>query len=249
MGVESNFYIMPDDSGYRPEPAKLCELVKAMRAAGFLCDPGSPGFVASVHRSIPVSNEADYEGFMWKLRPGPDRHAGSLATLEQVWTNLQDGDAVAKWPNSDLLKSGLKYPLTLLPGKEGVYYDIEMHLASQTVYHVSEIIEPFQEIRCRSGCIIQQMETPRSSPIYDSRLPNRCSSCAEPMNYATLPLTIRDGFTGVQSKVVGGAVYRFAVVVDCGKYWPEEPAQVTPEFLGVIERTLNIRTRVLRDYY
>jgi hypothetical protein len=69
------------------------------------------------------------------------------------------------------------------------------------------------------------------------------------LNYAALPLTIRDGFTGVESKATGGVVYRFAVVVDCGKYWPDAPAQVTPAFLAVVESTANTTTRVIRDFY
>jgi hypothetical protein len=68
------------------------------------------------------------------------------------------------------------------------------------------------------------------------------------MNYAKLPLTVLDGFTGAGVRRTGGAVYRFAVVVDCGKYWPEEQAQVTPGFVSTAESALNVRTRVIRDF-
>jgi hypothetical protein len=249
MGVESRFYVLPDESSYRPEPAKVCQLVKAFRTAGFLCDPSSPTFAASAHRAGQLSGQADYEGFIWKLLPGPDKHVGSLSALETVLANLQHSDVVVKWPNSDLNLSSLKYPLTLVPGAEGVYYDIEFHLAAQTVYHTSEIIEPFETIRCQCGTDLRQIEWSGRSPLYDSRLPNPCPSCHQPINYASLPLTLRDGFTGTESRVVGGAVYRFAVVVDCGKYWPDGQAQVARGFLSGIESTLGVRTRVLRDFY
>jgi hypothetical protein len=249
MGVESNFYIMPEDSGYRPEPARVSELVRALRAAGFLCDPQSPSFARPAHRAGALSDQADYEGFMWKVRPGLYKHAGSLALLESVLNDLQDSDVVVRWPNSDLNLSGLKYPLTVVPGPEGVYYDIEIHLAAHTVYHTSEIIDPYEEIRCRCGGEIHQIESSSPTPLHDSRLPNHCPSCHALMNYAILPLTVRDGFTGAESQAVGGAVYRFAIVVDCGKYWPEGQAEVTPAFLSTVESTLNIKTRVLRDFY
>jgi hypothetical protein len=249
MGVESMFYILPDDSGYRPEPTRVCQLVRALQTAGFLCDPKSPSFVAPAHAEGPLGDQADYEGFIWKVRPGPDKHAGSLTSLERILKDLQDSDVVVKWPNSDLNVSGLKYPLTLVPESEGVHYAIEIHLAAQTVYHASEIIDPYEEIRCRCGKQIQQIESSGSTPLYDPRLPNHCPSCHEPINYATMSLTIRDGFTGAESKTVGGAVYRFAVVVDCGKYWPDGEAQVTAGFLGVVESSLNVRARVIRDFY
>lgn len=249
MGVESSFYILPEESGYRPDPGLVCQLVRALRAASFLCDPSSPTFGASAHRAGVLSGQADYEGFVWKLLPGRNQQAGSLSAFETVLTNLQDSDVVVKWPISDLNLSGLRYPLTVVPGPEAVYYDIEFHLTAQTVYHTSEIIEPFEEIRCRCGRNIQQIEWSRQSPLYYPRLPNHCPSCHERLNYALLPLTVHDGFSVAKSQTVGGAVYRFAVVVDCGKYWPDQEAKVTPAFLSTVESTLNVRTRVLRDFY
>jgi len=249
MGVESNFYILPETSGYRPEPARVCQLVKDLRGAGFLCDPKSPTFTVSAHRAGSLSSEADYEGFCWKLRAGPEKDVGSLSTLELRLVDSQESDVLVQWPNSDLNLSGLKYPLSMVPGPEGVYYDIEIHLAAQTVYHTSEIIDPFDEIRCSCGADVQQFDPSGRCHFYDSRLPNRCPACQMVMNYATLPLTIRDGWTGVESGAVGGVTYRFALVVDCGKYWPESEAAVTPEFLAVVEQTLGIKTRVFRDFY
>jgi len=163
--------------------------------------------------------------------------------------DFQESDVRIQWPNSDLNLSGLKYPLSIVPGPEGVYYDIEIHLAVDTVYHTSEIIDPFDEIHCACGADVQQFESPAGCPFYDSRLPNRCPSCQTVMNYSTIPMTIRDGWTGVESRALGGVTYRFALVVDCGKYWPESEAAVAGELLAVVERTLGIRTHVFRDFY
>ncbi len=153
-----------------------------------------------------------------------------------------------RWPNSDLKLSGLKYPLTMVPGEEGVYFDIEIHLVKQTAYHTSEIIDPFDEIRCSCGADIHQSE-PDKDLFYNSRLPNHCPSCGRVMNYGTIPGTVRDGWTGVESRALGGVVYRFALVIDCGKYWPEKDAAVKPEFVAVVEQALQINTRVVRDFY
>lgn len=248
MGVESKFYILPENSGYRAEPGKILQLIEALRAGGFLCDPKSPTFMASVHQAGSLSS-ADYEGFFWKLSSGPERHNGSLSALELCLADLQHSDVLVGWPNSDLNLSGLKYPLSMVPGPQGVYYDIEIHLAAETVYHTSEIIEPFDQIRCTCGAAVEPFEPSEPTPLYDSRLPNRCPACQSLMNYATLPMTLRDGWTDAASRALGGVTYRFAVVMDCGKYWPESGATVIPEFFGMIETALGIKTRVIRDFY
>jgi hypothetical protein len=158
-------------------------------------------------------------------------------------------DLLIRWPNSDLNRSGLKYPLTIIPGPDGVYYDIEIHLATNPIYHSSEIIDPFSKISCVCGAAVEELESPGEDPFYSSRLPNHCPACYAPINYAAMPMTIRDGWTGEESEAIGGVTYRFAMVVDCGKYWPEQEAAVVPEFLAIIEQTLQIKTRVFRDFY
>jgi hypothetical protein len=247
MGVESKFYVLSDDSGYLPEPAAILGLIKSLQTSGFLCDSKSPSFEPSVHQLGSPNSKIENEGFEWRI--GRNRFPGSLNGLASHLSSHLGTDLLIRWPNSDLNRSGLKYPLTIVPGPDGVYYDIETHFAADPVYHTSEIIDPFDEILCRCGAIVKEFEPPNGDPFYSSRLPNHCPACHTPINYALLPMTIRDGWTGEESKAVGGVTYRFAVVVDCGKYWPEQEATVTPEFLAVVEQTLQIKTRVVRDFY
>lgn len=247
MGVESKFYVLPDNSGYLPEPGVVSDLIKALRSAGFLCDPKSPTFEPSVHQLGSPNSKVENEGFEWRI--GRNRFPGSLVALASHLSSYQGSDLLLRWPNSDLGRSGLKYPLTIIPGPDGVYYDIEIHLAADTVYYTSEIFDPFDEIRCDCGVAVEAFEPPGDDPFYSSRLPNQCSVCRTPINYALLPMTIRDGWTGEESEAIGGVTYRFALVVDCGKYWPDQQAAANPEFLAIVEQTLHIKTRVLRDFY
>jgi hypothetical protein len=247
MGVESKFYVLPDDSGYLPEPAAILGLIKSLQASGFLCDSKSPTFEPSVHQLGSPNSKVENEGFEWRI--GRNRFPGSLVALASHLSSHQGSDLLLRWPNSDLNRSGLKYPLTMVPGPDGVYYDIEIHLATDPIYHTSEIIDPFYEIPCSCSAVIEEFQPSDKDPFYSSRLPNRCPICHVPINYAVLPMTVRDGWTGEESEAVGGVTYRFALVVDCGKYWPEQGATVTPEFLAVIGETLQIKTRVVRDFY
>ncbi len=247
MGVESKFYILANDSGFLPEPGKVCDLIKALRTEGFLCDPGSPSFEPLVHQLGSPNSKIESEGFEWRI--GRSRHPGSLTALAAHLSSNAGSDLLIRWPNSDLHRSGLKYPLTMVPGPDGVYYDIEIHLAADSVYHTSEIIDPFSKLFCACGTALKEFEPSGEDAFYSSRLPNHCPACHAPINFAAMPMTIRDGWTGEESEAIGGVTYRFAIVVDCGKYWPEQEAAVVPKFLAVIEQTLQIKTRVFRDFY
>ena len=247
MGVESKFYILPETSHYRPDPTKVRQSIQAFRTSGFLCDPKSPAFTESTHRAYQATS--DFEGFYWKLRSGSERSNGSLDSLERLLADRPESEVLVEWPNSNLKLSGLKYPLTVIPGPDDMYYDVEIHLTEQTVYHTSEIIDPFEEITCSCGSEIEQFEPSDRCLFYDPRLPNHCPSCGTLMNYATLPMMVHDGWTGDESEAAGGVTYRFAIIVDCGKYWPESEAAVAPEFLAIVEQTLGITTRVFRDFY
>ena len=119
MGVESKFFVIPNDSGYRPPSRKVCELIQALRVAGILCDPKSSRFAAEVHQLGSLSSLAEYEGFCWSA--GRNRVVGSMNALEQFLAGHENSDARIEWPNRDLKVSGLKYPLTVIPGEEGVY--------------------------------------------------------------------------------------------------------------------------------
>ena len=76
-----------------------------------------------------------------------------------------------------------------------------------------------------------------------------CTRCHKPNEFENLSMTYRDPWTGVEKEDFGGVTYRFAVVVDCGKNGPDRTAQVAADFLGIIQRTLGVITREIRDVY
>src|SRR5690349_19731623 len=120
MGVESKFYVLPDTSGFRPGAAKVIQLVRELRTTGSLCDPKSPKFLASCHPIGRAPLTGDNEGFVWELARRKS-HCGSLHDLEQSLSESQEADVLIAWSNSELEQSGLKYPLTVVPGFDRVY--------------------------------------------------------------------------------------------------------------------------------
>lgn len=249
MGVEINFFIMPDDSGFRPPAAKVCDLITRLRAAAYLCDPKSSTFNPSVHTCPRALKDfPDYEGFDWQIEN--ERSVGTLAELEKRLAAHENSDVKLRWPNSNLLKSGLKYPLSKIPDSEDVYYDVEIHLSADTVYYTSEIVDPFEEpIRCACGATLEALDSPGHDFFYSARLLNECPACHTPVNYCTFPAVVRDGWTGDESQVFGGISYRFCVQIECGKMLPDQEATVLPEFRHIIEQCLDCETQVIQNFH
>jgi hypothetical protein len=249
MGVESRFYVLPNASGFRPSAAQVCELITRFRAASFLCDPHSPTFEPSVHKCPPALKDlVGYEGFDWRIRG--ERGVENLAELEKLLVQHEESDIQLRWPNTDLAKSSLRYPLLPIPVSESVYFDVELHLSADTVYCTSEIIDPFEEpVRCACGASLDILESPDRDFFYSSRLPNCCPACGKAANYSVVPMTIRDAWTGAETQGLGGITYRFCTVIDCGKMIPDVGAAVLPEFRQIIEQTLQCHTRVVQDFY
>jgi hypothetical protein len=249
MGVESNFYILPDNSRFRPSAVQVRELITRFRAASYLCDPHAPSFVPAMHQCrLPPNASADFEGFRWQI--GREKGAGTLPELEKRLAQYADSDIRLRWRTSDLAKSGLKYPLSNLPAPDEVYYDVEIHLASDTVYQTSEIIEPFAEtLYCDCGATLACQDSADHDIFCCERLPNDCSACLKATDYSKLPMTFRDGWTGEEIQGAGGLTYRFCVMINCGKMIPEQGTIVVPEFRHIIEQCLQCHTRVVQDFY
>jgi hypothetical protein len=249
MGVESNFYVLPNASGFRPSAAKVCELITRLRATSYFCDPQLSSFEPLAHRCPPaLKGMPGYEGFNWRV--GNERCVGSLRELEKRLTQLDAADVLLRWPNTDLQKSGLKYPLSKVPDSEGVYYDIEIHLSADTVYHTSEIVESFEEpIHCACGAVLKSFESPGYDFFCSSRLPNLCPTCGKTADYSVLPMTVRDGWTGKETQGLGGITYRFCVQIECGKMIPEAGTTVLPDFRQMVEHCLECQTRVVQDFH
>ena len=67
-----------------------------------------------------------------------------------------------------------------------------------------------------------------------------------------IQVVVRDAWTGKKSLVIGGAMYRFAVVIDCGKCIPERgPSAIkaNPLFLKLCERVMGHEFYEVGDIY
>ncbi len=223
MGVESNFYIMPASSGFRPESEAIDRLIRNLHA----------------QRYLP-------EGLNWSV--GCAKASGSLDDLRAALDANPTTDIQIRWRISDLATSGLRYPLARIPGSDGIYYGIELHLVADTAYRISEIIQPFDSIHCACGHEIEETPLPADDRFGAGRLPTICPACGQPVDYARIPMEASHPMTGAPEPGHGGITYRCAVVLDCGKCYPDYGTKVESGFISTIESELGRSLRVAQDF-
>jgi hypothetical protein len=245
MGVEYKHYLIPEHNTYKPRPEDLSRLVNALLDGGFVAEAGTGAFTKMSFTFLDQWGHAERTGCYAHLgdrtcRPFP------CPCSEQDIAALGEQDFKLVWPVESLEGSGLKYPLSLVPELFDAYYDLELHLAGDFVYHNSEVIEPFDEVVCGCGQPLEYYETNKDDDLdrplvyHDDRIYRLCPSCGKPFRPQALMARVRDGWTGESVHRPGGATYLFAVVIDCGKGFAREgwPIRASEEFIETVTMAL-----------
>jgi hypothetical protein len=254
MGVEYKHYLIPRPPNFFPEPDQVVSLLNKMLTNHWIIDPRSESFV---HMEYTVMTYTPYA-----------RESGAFAQLgRRQWSSFpypfaanwlgqyREQEMILCWPVQNLAKSALHYPLSENPWDPcETYYDIELHFSPDYVYHVSENIDPFAKSPVCEQCGQELEYWPQDGIgaggiFYSSRLHVRCPRCAAPFDVAKLPAVVRDGRTGHEDIVKGGACYRFAIVVDFGKCIPADKVKIAPALKRLCETTLDCGFNEIGDYY
>lgn len=254
MGVEYKHYLISEDNTYKPDPEELSRLVGALLEGSFV----ARGTTNSIREMTPDAGLDCWDS------GGVFCHA-HVEDRGRLWfpcpCSAQDVEALGEqdfkiiWSVDSSRDSGLKYPLAPFPERGDPYYELELHLATNFVYHCSEGIDPFREVVCECRHILElehQLPWTVVNPVYfGTRISRICPICGKRFRPQELTATIRDGYTDEQSQRMGGATCIFAIVVDCGKSFAREgwPIRATEEFLGTVSRTLGQDFYEIGDVY
>jgi hypothetical protein len=105
--------------------------------------------------------------------------------------------------------------------EEDAWHDLEIHVCQDYVYHCSEIILPFESTACTCG---QALEFSVERDIFiASRLYLNCPKCGRAFDVSNLPAPTVDGWTGARNApLLGGAAYRFGLLIQCGRAREED---------------------------
>jgi hypothetical protein len=155
------------------------------------------------------------------------------------------------WPIDNPELSGLKYPLTPV-GRvelEEAYYELGVAWSPLLVYRMSECIDPFDSTQCSRGADLEANDD--KNPFYASLIHGKFPDCGKAVDLSKRPATIRDGITGEERKLAGGATSRFAFFVDCGKCYPskESPLRLERALAKLIRDVMDCECDEIGDFY
>jgi hypothetical protein len=250
MGVEYVHYLIPEDNTYKPSPADLNRLVDALIDGGIVLRTGTDTFKREIISTIGDSDHGCY------VHLGEGEYYSFLCPCSaQVFAAFGERVYRIVWRVDSSNESGLRCPLSPFPDWGDAYYELQLHVANDFVYHTSKLIKPFNRLTCDCG---QSWEPDDEfdlwpdgpPPFWDSRIPRSFPSCGSPFRPQEHGAHIRDGRKGKAVDRPGGATYRFAVVIDCGKGLDRQswPIRAADEFLAVVTTTLGQPFYQVDDY-
>lgn len=250
MGVEYRYYLIPRDNTYRPSPEAVGRLIEAWRDSKFAVRPGSPEHTA-----------LDYES--GSINYAHAATTGASLHTSQGWRGFSDtdigrvgnGELVLQWPVTRTVEREVRHPLGLIDEEDGVYFDLELHFSDDFVEVCSEVIDPMD-----TGCsecdepLGYSLDVGKPDVFRSSRIRRTCPKCKTEFRPQDRTATYHDGMTCDESDLQGGATYRFAIVIDCGKCWQTETSgdvapAATEEFVSVSSKALGIPLYGVGDFY
>lgn len=260
MGVESRHFLIPRPNRFRPSAGDLCAFIELLAKEHWIHDPQDP------LRAHPLQQECmTYHSYargsgVFCRTPAPKNDGYSAVTfpVSEKWlAKMMERELLLVWPVTGMKGTGLRYPLQPrpeVPYPDDPYYDLQIRLCQDYVYHTSELIDPFPAPpRCDCGTELS-FHVKRGRDIYYSgRIHFHCPDCGNEFEPSRLAARVRNGWTGSEIGFIpGGACHRFAVSINCGKCLPErEKGNIAfdPELVELFERQLGCQFYQLNDLY
>jgi hypothetical protein len=255
MGVEYEHYLIPEDPEFKPNAEQLGRLVTVLYGSDYVnkSEAPYPGVAATFGLLSPEYQAAKRDGCVVQLERDTYARFRCPCSVADM-AALGDRDFRLIWRVEDLETSGLKYPLRVIPD-ESAYYDLELHVAKDYVYHTSSIIEPFDRlVTCRCGQPLEYSEDWESFdevPVFcDMRIHRFCPGCSAPSRPQDYTIRLKNGRTGEDlGPRPGGATYLFAILVDCGKcYDGDAPVRASDEFLRICQEAIGMPLFQIGDF-
>ena len=147
-----------------------------------------------------------------------------------IAARIEDGGLLLRYGVRNFDRDVVKYPLARLDyERQDTYYDLQFWWSEDFIYLTSQTLEGFDSTNCHCGFnLVFKKEVDVFAPDEHMRL--ICPKCKIPFNPNERVLRICDGYTGEGTEIEGGAVFRFAIEIDCGKCIPNSSVEFAPEF-------------------
>jgi hypothetical protein len=242
MGVEYQHYVIPQEPGFRPSAERIASFVRALLADQWIVGPDDPAFQKRLANGC----------FTKGTHVGAARKTGAFVELEAKepapraitaeWLRERKRAIKLVWPTEMAFETGARFPLSRAPYvREWVYFAIELHWSRYFLQCSGENTR-CAAITCTCGA---SLELEKAGPFFGA-YQTRCGACGVPLQPSRFVMTHDDSWSGRRTRMEGGGLHRFALVVNCGKSVPEDGAPVVLE-PGLMQLLTGHFGRAFRD--
>jgi hypothetical protein len=246
--VEYERWLIAKGSIFSPSSAAVAKLVERLRKERWIASPGSPELARlrfQGKREQLAAVTGGYAARTVENRFGDDAAAKLAASTEAQparltteWLDDADREELRLvWPVEVDEPLPLQYPLTSQPAGI-VRYALEVHRAHDYVYPGRENIGPLPSVCACGEELGFEWDEDELVPAFGAStgIFAECEACSRTFDPSRGSATVESPFDRTREEVRGGAAYRFALKIDCGKcFVPDARLRFAPELVALIE--------------
>lgn len=248
MGVEYERWLIAKGNYFSPSAAAVVKLIEKLRAEKWIVEPTAAEVAKLRFQGKREENARTTGGYAVRTVEnsfGKDTAAKLVAGIVPLpsaitveWLDDPEHEELRiVWPVAGDGALPLKYPLSQTPDTS-VSYALEVHRAPEYVYPVSETIDAVPTT-CRCGEDLSfEWDDEELVPAFGAStgIYAECEDCSRTFDPSQGTATITNPFDGTREEVRGGAAYRFALKVDCGKCFAKDPLLAfAPDLVALVE--------------
>jgi hypothetical protein len=226
MGAGYERYLVAKGNAFSPSAGAVVKLVERLRKEKWL--PGAGKAVTTVDNTFGDDDRAKLAA---STSPLP-------AVLTAEWLDDADREELRiVWQIDAGGPLALKYPLTRRP-EGAASYALELHRAHDYVYPIGKSIEPIATACVCGEDLGFHWDEEEVVPAFgaSSGIFAECEACSRTFDPTKGAAVLTNPFDGTKTSTRGGAAYRFAIKVDCGKCFVADPALAfAPELVSLVE--------------
>jgi hypothetical protein len=248
MGVAYERWLMARQSSFLPSTAAVAKLVARLRKEQWIADPKAPGFSKlrfDGRREKLAASSGGYAAHTVDNEYGSDLAAQIAASTEPQpvvlsaeWLDDPDREEIRLvWPVAGEAALPVHYPLTHAPDGPASWA-LEIHRCHEYVYPLAETIEVVPTLCACGDDLAFHWDPDEVVPAFGASagIFHECEACSRTFDPSKAAAVIANPFDGAELEVRGGAAYRFALKVDCGKCFAKAPSLAfAPELVALVE--------------
>src|SRR5260221_7282071 len=218
MGVDYAVWLFPQERAFRPNSDQFARLANALRNGNWVPMPTASGQHSQFIELLPGNSVAG-------KKPARIQEFDSNPFTPSWMEFHSQHELVMDWHVRNLRKAGVQYPFIFDPYPDSgpPYFYLPLILGQDYFYWTGENVMPFDDATTQCVCGEQlSYWTGWAQGTPSQRIHMVCPQCSRGFDPSGKTCDILDGWTGVPTPLMGGLTFRFALIVDCHKYWPQE---------------------------